>query len=114
VLASGTGTGPLRAVLASVPPGRVTIIYRDPGPADLRLCGDLEDMAAARGGRAYYLPSAGQAVPGPLSPPRVMARIPVLRRHDAWVCGPPELADAACAALRAAGVPAHRIAVASP
>ncbi len=114
VLASTTGAGPLRAVLAAVLSGSVTVIYRDGGPADPGLCRDLEDAAAGRGARVYYLPSAGPATLGPLSPPRVLALIPVVRRHDAWVCGPPGLAGAAVAALRGAGVPAHRIAVASP
>jgi NAD(P)H-flavin reductase len=114
VLASATGTGPLRSVLTALPPGCVTIIYRMYGTADPGLCQDLEDAVSARGGRAYYLPSGGQVASGPLSPPHVLALIPVLRRHDACVCGPPELAGAAFAALRGAGVPAHRIAVTSP
>jgi ferredoxin-NADP reductase len=113
LLVSATGTGPLRAVLAALPHGSVTIIYRHDCPADVGLRDDLHAAAQARGARAYYLPGTGQPDPGPLSPPGVRALIPVLRQHDACVCGPPELAAAAVVALRLAGVPGQRIAVAA-
>jgi len=113
LLVSATGTGPLRAVLAALPHNSVTIIYRDDRPADAGLRDDLHAAAQARGARAYYLPVSGQADPGPLSAPGVRALIPVLRRHVACVCGPPELTAAAVAALRLAGGPGQRIAVAA-
>lgn len=111
LLASATETGPLRAVLASLPPGAVTIIYQaDPGGADVRR--DLHAAAGARGARAYYLPGNGEPDPGPLSPPQVQALIPVLRAHDVYVSGPPGLAAATVTALRAAGISRRRICVA--
>lgn len=110
LLASATGTGPLRAALAALPPGSATVIYRAAGPADEDFRRELHAAATACGARAYYLPAAGPADPGPLAP----ALIPVLRRRDVHVCGPPGPAAAAVAALRGAGIPAHRVTVTAP
>ena len=109
LLASAIGTGPLRAVLAALPAGTVTVIYRSAGPTDPAMDGELRVIAEARGARAYYLPGSGPAEPGPLSPPRVRDLIPVLRRYAACLCGPPSLTATAAAALTAAGIPPHRI-----
>jgi ferredoxin-NADP reductase len=111
LLASATGIGPLRAVLAALRPGSATIIYRAAGPADEDFRRALHAAAAAGGARAYYLPDTGAADRGPLAPPRVRALIPVLRRQDVHVYGPRRVAAAAVTALRGAGIPADRIAV---
>jgi NAD(P)H-flavin reductase len=109
VLASTGGADPLRAVLEALPSGTVTIIYRTAAPAEVGLRDELHALAAAYGTRAYYLPASGPTDPGPLAAPQLRARIPVLRRHDVHVCGPPAPAAAAARALRAAGIPSHRI-----
>lgn len=114
LLASATGAGPLRAMLAALPAGTVTIIYRSAGPADPALSRELHAIAESRGARAYYLPGGGPAAPGPLSPPHVRALIPVLSRHAACLCGPPVLTAAAAAALTAAGIPPHKISRTAP
>lgn len=73
LLVSATGTGPVRAVLAALPPGTVTVIYRAAGPADEDLRASLHATAAARSARAYYLPGSGPPDPGPLASPQVSA-----------------------------------------
>jgi ferredoxin-NADP reductase len=107
LLASATGTGPLRAVLAALPDGTVTVIYRTAAPADARLKDELHALAAANVGRVYYLPGDGSADAGPLA--RAAGLIPVPRRHDVYLSGPASLAAAAVRALCAAGIAPDRI-----
>ena len=110
LLAGDVGITPLQAVLAALPPGRVTLIYRPSGLSAIQIRHELSAIAAARGDRIYYVTGTGDHPgTGPLSPARLQALIPVLRSHDIYLYGPPLLAAAAITALQAAGVPRHRI-----
>lgn len=110
MLARGTGTGPLRAVLGALPPGTVTLIYHAPHPRGLLSAGELGAIAAARGARAYHVTDpGGRPETGPLSAPRLRGLFPAVACHDVYLCGPPEMTAAAVAALRQAGIPRGRI-----
>ncbi len=103
LIAGGVGITPLRALFETLP-GEVTLLYRAREPV---LRAELEAIAAARGARLFV--SAGPR-PADLFDPATLSRlVPGLPEHDAYVCGPPSMADAAIDALKAAGVPAGRI-----
>jgi predicted ferric reductase len=110
LLAGGVGITPLRAIFAALPPGKVTLIYRASDPRDIVFHDELEAIAADRGGRVYYVTGTRQQLGGdPLSPRYLQKLVPDLRRHDAYVCGPPGMTTTAVDALRAAGMPRSRI-----
>ncbi len=64
LLAGGIGVTPLRALLEELPqdPGDVTLIYRARDQDDLVFQAELENLAAARGARLFYI--LGSRIPG--------------------------------------------------
>ena len=109
LLAGGVGITPLRAIFATLP-GHVTLIYRASSERDVVFREELEAIAAARGAAIHYLIGSRAEIGGdPLSPRMLRSLVPGLDRHDAYVCGPAGMTEAAVRALRAAGVPKQRI-----
>ncbi|MEV0237392.1 ferredoxin reductase family protein [Nonomuraea sp. NPDC050786] len=105
LIAGGVGITPLRALFETLP-GRVTLLYRARTPEEMLFKDELEQIIAARGDATAYFST------GPRSPDLFdgLGRLlPDLREHDVYVCGPPEMTQAAIKALRSAGVPHRRI-----
>ncbi|GGX39943.1 ferric reductase-like transmembrane domain-containing protein [Streptomyces noursei] len=108
LLAGGVGITPLRALFETLP-GEVTLLYRARRPEDLALRGELDAIAAARRAVVHYAVSEPAGTPCPLTARALGRLVPDLAAHDVYVCGPPGMTEAARRALRAAGVPRHRI-----
>ncbi|GAA0448505.1 ferredoxin reductase family protein [Streptomyces olivaceiscleroticus] len=108
LLAGGVGITPLRALFETLP-GDTALIYWARRPQDLALRGELDAIAAARGARVHYSVSSPAGYALPLTADALTQQVPDLAERDVYLCGPPGMTDAARTALRAAGVPRHRI-----
>jgi predicted ferric reductase len=95
LIAGGVGITPIRALLEEMP-GELVVVYRARSEDDVILREELDALAAARGFALHY------AVGG--SRDGLLALVPDIAARDVYVCGPPEMVDAATASLRAAGV----------
>lgn len=112
LIAGGVGITPIRALFEGLPaaPGDVTLLYRASSRADVVFAGELAEIAERRGAVVrYLLGRRAELAHDPLSAPALMALVPGLSRHEAYVCGPPAMVTAAVAGLRGAGVPRRHI-----
>jgi predicted ferric reductase len=112
LVAGGIGITPLRALLQTLPagPGEITLLYRAGSARDVVFAGELGALARRRGARVHVVAGHRRELGyDPLSAPALIATVPRLREHDAYVCGPAGMTAAVTAALRAAGVPRRQI-----
>ncbi|MFE2598534.1 ferric reductase-like transmembrane domain-containing protein [Streptomyces sp. NPDC059396] len=108
LLAGGAGITPLRALFETLP-GEVTLVYRARRAEDLALRGELDAIAAARGGVVHYVVGGPGGYSSPLTARALARLVPDLAAHEVYLCGPPGMAEAAKRALRVAGVRRRRI-----
>jgi predicted ferric reductase len=111
LMAAGIGITPLRALLEELPPG-ATLLYRARDESELVLRAELDALAVARGHRVAYL--LGRRASDTSWLPESWSHVddaaalhhlvPDIAENDVFVCGPDAWADAATAALAAAGV----------
>jgi predicted ferric reductase len=116
LIAGGVGITPIRAMFAALPAGvsllsgGITLLYRASHPRDVVFRRELDQIAAARGATVHYLIGSRERLGGdPLSARYLKALVPGLHRHEAYICGPPGMTEAAVTALRTAGIPRQRI-----
>lgn len=112
LLAGGIGITPLRALFEELPgrAGDITLVYRASRPADVMFRAELAAIAERRGARVHYLlGSRAELGADPLTSAGLMALVPDLRHHEAYVCGPPSMVQAAITGLRGAGVARQHI-----
>ena len=120
MIASGIGVTPMRALLdeLSYAPGEATLLYRTARVHDAVFRAELDDLAARRGVRLFYLP--GHRSPDPASwlpaeagaadPAQALQHLaPGIEGSDVYVCGPQPWMDAVESAAVRAGVPAGRV-----
>ena len=108
LIAGGVGITPLRALFETLY-GDVVLLYRARRPADLVLRAELDRIAAARRARVVYSVGDPPGYALPMTAAALRAVVPDLAVRDVYVCGPPGMAEAAITAVRAAGVPRHRV-----
>jgi predicted ferric reductase len=108
LIAGGVGITPMRGLLEELAPGSdVDLVYRVVDAQDAVLLDELHDVAATRRAKVHLVagdhrdPAARRL----LSPAHLRDLIPDIERRDVFLCGPPAMADATEASLRAAGVP---------
>jgi len=107
LIAGGVGITPLRALLESLPaaPGDLTLIYRVSSLRDAVFRRELEEIAARRGARVWFVAGRRDELDGnPLSGGELTRRVPGLIDHDVYLCGPPGLTAAVTRELLGAGV----------
>ncbi|MFF3667943.1 ferredoxin reductase family protein [Microtetraspora malaysiensis] len=111
LVAGGVGVTPVRALFESVPaaPGDLTFLYRARSWDVLVFRAELEAIAAARGAALHYCLGPRSEIGDPFRPELLAHRIPGLRDHVVYVCGPASMTAQVVSALRAAGVPKKRI-----
>ncbi len=120
LMGSGIGITPLRALLEEfeAAPGELTLIYRASSSQDLVLAHEIDDLAAAKGARVYYvlgprvqhrqswLPTSAAH----LSDAEALRQlVPDVADNDVYLCGAQPWMDAASTAARECGVPAANI-----
>jgi ferredoxin-NADP reductase/DMSO/TMAO reductase YedYZ heme-binding membrane subunit len=108
MIAGGVGIAPIRALLEDMPARDIAIVYRATDPGTVLFRGELDALAQRRGATLHYV-LGDRAADGALSPERLRELIPDLPERDVFVCGPASMTEAACAGLRAAGVPRRQI-----
>ena len=112
LIAGGVGITPLRALLESLPasPGDLTLIYRVSSLRDAVLRRELEQIAARREARVWFVAgSRAELEENPLTGGELTRRVPGLIDHDVYLCGPPGLIDAVIRELLDAGVRRRQI-----
>ena len=112
LIAGGVGITPLRALLESLPaaPGDLTMIYRVSNLRDAVFRRELEEIAARRGAKVWFVAgSRAEVGDNPLSGGELTRRVPGLIDHDVYLCGPPGLTAAVTRELNSAGVRRRQI-----
>jgi predicted ferric reductase len=111
LIAGGIGVTPLLTLFATLPagPGDMTLIYRARRREDLALHSELDAIAKDRGARLVYTVDSTHGRFAPLTSDVLREVLPDIDQHDAYVCGPPGMAQTAFDALRGAGVPQRNI-----
>jgi ferredoxin-NADP reductase len=112
LIAGGVGITPLRALLESLPaaPGDLTLIYRVSSMRDAVFRHELEELAAARGAKVWFVAGSRAQLGGdPLSAASLTSRLGRLTEHEIYLCGPPEMTAAVSRELRSAGVRGRQI-----
>lgn len=99
----------MRALFEALP-GKLTLLYRATSPGDIVFREELEQIARRRDARLWFVTGSRASLGrDPLTASQLRRRIPDLARHDAYVCGPPEMARTVIRELRDAGIPRGRI-----
>ena len=120
LMGAGIGITPMRALLEELPqaPGDVTLIYRAGAEDELVLAEEIEQAAAVRGARVFFVPGHRRrernswlpSSAGSLSDADGLRQlVPDIAEHDVYLCGAATWMDAAATAARECGVPAERI-----
>jgi predicted ferric reductase len=107
LIAGGVGITPLRALLESLPagPGDLTLIYRVSNLRDAVFRRELEEVAARRGAKVWFVAGRrGDLAGNPLSGGELTRRIPGLADYDVYLSGPRGLIDEVTRELLGAGV----------
>jgi predicted ferric reductase len=108
LIGGGVGITPIRGLVEELAPGSdIAIIYRVVDAQDAVLLEELHHIAAPRGSRVHLI-AGDHRDPGArdlLSADHLRQLVPDIARRDVYLCGPPGMADATEASLRAAGVP---------
>jgi ferredoxin-NADP reductase/DMSO/TMAO reductase YedYZ heme-binding membrane subunit len=113
LIAGGVGITPIRAMFAALPrrmADGITLVYRASDPGDVVFSRELDAIALDRNAALHYvIGSRDQLGYDPLSPVHLQRLVPGLHRYEAYVCGPPGMAQTAVESLCALGVPKRRV-----
>jgi predicted ferric reductase len=104
LVAGGVGITPMRALFETMPlaPGQdLLLLYRVRSGQDAVFRSELDALSRRPGARVIYLDDAA----GRFTPQLFRHFVPNLADRDAYLCGPPPMANAVRESLRAAGLP---------
>ncbi len=111
LIAGGVGITPMRALFETLEPGggRITLIYRASSPGDVVFGGELQHIARQRGAEIIWLVGSSAEPANQLTAGNLRRLVPDVHQRDVYLCASPGLAASVRAALRGAGLPAHRL-----
>jgi len=101
----------LRALYESIWawPGDLALIYRESKPREVLFRRELEAIAAARQAKLDIIVGSRSKLGGDPLSAASLARIPALKEHDIYICGPDAMEESVVGALRSLGVPRRQI-----
>jgi len=111
LVGAGVGITPLRALFETftVPGSDVALIYRASNPHDLALRREIDQIAARRKAKVFYLVGSREEHPEYLTPAHIQLIVRDVRQRDVYVCGPAGFTEMVSASLRDLGVPGRQI-----
>ncbi len=111
LIGAGVGITPLRALfeLFTVPGSDVALIYRASAPTELALQPEIDEIAARRNARVFYLVGSRDKHPEYLTPAHLRLLVRDVRQRDVYVCGPPGFTEMVSASLGDLGVPSRHV-----
>jgi NAD(P)H-flavin reductase len=108
VVAGGSGTGAVRALLEDLPRGcEVTVLLRGRTEAAVPLLMEIVEICADHGWTVLVVP--GTRAESPMDSGELQRVAPGLVHGDVYVCGPPDLVAATIMAARELGLPSDRL-----
>ena len=114
MFAGGVGITPLRAILETLPPGRVrtTLLYREGDPQEVVFRDELSTIAAWNGADVRFLVGhrgTPQMPVDPLAPKWLARTVPDIAEADVLVCGSRTFTQRVLGSLDALDVPSNQI-----
>jgi predicted ferric reductase len=111
LIGAGVGITPLRALfeLFTVPGSDVALIYRASAPTELALQREIDEIAARRNAKVFYLVGPRDKHPEYLTPAHLRLLVRDVRQRDGYGCGPPGFTETVSASLGDLGVPARHV-----
>jgi predicted ferric reductase len=87
LIAGGIGITPLRALFATCPGTRVTLVHRGHAAADMPFHGELDAIAARRDASVHYLVGSRHDPANALAPEQIARICPDVKRAHVYICG---------------------------
>ena len=111
LIGAGVGITPLRALFESftVPGSRVSSCTGPATPTSWRLRREIDEIAARRKAKVFYLVGSRDEHPEYLTPAHLQLLVRDVRQRDVYVCGPPGSPKWSSASLRDLGVPGRQV-----
>jgi predicted ferric reductase len=112
LIAAGVGITPLRTLFETLPiaaPGDLTLVYRVSSHEQVLFRSELEQIAAARGAVLHLIVGSRRELRGDPLAAQWLARLPLIRQSDVYICGPERMRASVTDALRSIGVPRRHI-----
>ena len=111
LIAGGIGITPIRALLEELADGEPILVYRALREKDLVLLGELEQLAAERGGavRCVVGDHRDPAASSLMSPAHLAELVDDIVEREVYLCGPGAMMQSVKRSLRQLGVPRRHI-----
>jgi predicted ferric reductase len=111
LVGAGVGITPLRALFETfaIPGADVALIYRASTPDELALRREIDQIAAKRKAKVFYLVGSREEHPEYLTPAHLQLIVRDVRQRDVYLCGPPGFTGMVGTSLRELGVPGRQI-----
>jgi predicted ferric reductase len=111
LIGAGVGITPLRALFESFTAsgGEVALIYRASTPEELGLRNEIDQIAARRRAKVFYLVGPRDRHPEYLTPAHLSHIVHDIRHRDVYVCGPSGFTEMVNASLEDLGLPKRQI-----
>ena len=111
LIAGGVGITPMRALFETMDlrGGRLTLLYRASSPADVVFGAELEHIARQRGAEILWMVGRSSDLANQMTADNLRLLVPDVHQRDVYLCASPGLSTSVRAALRSAGLPAHRL-----
>jgi ferredoxin-NADP reductase len=109
LIAGGIGITPLRALFATIPSDRLTLVYRGHAAAEMPFRSELDDIAAGRDAHVQYIVGSRNEPANRLVPEQLAELCPDLREARVYVCGSAGFVRHVRTSLAALGVRAGNV-----